>query len=164
MNKEVPQWCTADRFDCDSTDKNMCELAWKWDDVNQGPRFLLYMAVVMLLPAFALRSYLFYTFILIGYLVILMFVGGIDGLSESNGTLTGGASLTCFWFPPIAVLIQLTGIPLLIQKWFNLDTKIVNHEEKSVESAEALRPFKSKTAQVGRTKRPVSDTNILKFL
>ena len=93
-----------------------------------------------------------------------MFVGGIDGLSESNGTLTGGASVTCFWFPPIAVLFQLTGLPLLIQKWFNLDTEIEKNQEKRVESAEALRPFKSKTAVVGRTKRPVSDTNILKFL
>ena len=164
LNKTVSYWCTADRYDCDSTDKNMCELAWKWDDINQGPRFLLYMAVVMLLPAFALRSYLFYGFILIGYLVILMFVGGIDGLSESNGTLTGGASITCFWFPPIAVLFQLTGIPLLIQKWFNLATKIVNGQEKRVESDEALSTFKSKTAGVGRTKRPESDTNILKFL
>ena len=94
LNQTVSVWCTTDKTCAD----DMCDLDWKWDDLNRDERYWPYWTLVFLIPALTLRRWVFWTILSAVPFRIIEWVNG-------GNNSVANASASCFWGPLAALLI-----------------------------------------------------------
>ena len=105
LQKNVSKWCTSD-FECIGFG---CPLLWNWDDLNQSVfGYLLYFFAVLGFPILGLEYWEFW-FFLIGTFFIIVAIT-LEPLFRLGAA--------CLWGPPLSLILQLTGLPVLFRKFF----------------------------------------------
>ena len=94
LNKTVSVWCTTDKTCGDE----MCDLDWKWDDLNREERYWPYWILVFLIPALTLRRWFLWT------ILSFLFFRIVEWINGGNNSIAN-ASASCFWGPIGALLL-----------------------------------------------------------
>lgn len=122
LQQNVSKWCTSD-FYCEGFG---CPLLWNWDDLNQTDiGYFLYFFAVLGFPILALEYWEFWLFIISAFFIIV-------AITWEPLFRLGAA---CLWGPPLSMLLQLTGLPLLFRnllKSMNLCNFGENNNKNSV--------------------------------
>lgn len=134
LGGNVSNLCTVDH----SCDGPLCDLTWHFDDVNQRPRYWFYLLTTMLLPAAVLEGWELWV-----ALILIHSLWSLFANPHEPNDIISGASVTCYWLPMLAGLLQLVGAPIWIHQalmqYCNKPTD-KTREKREEEELEPLNP------------------------